>query len=297
MGLKSIVATIFLFLSCRIAFTQTTIFYGDDPVGCAPHTVQFTFDDPANIDTDTITTVSWSFGNGQTSNQINPPLVTYNNPGTYTVSVIINGYSTTPFVKTDYISVGRKVIATFEIGETDTLLTYELLPQSNITDASATYFYRWHVSSADSIYPTVTKIVNTGNIDNREKIVEFSDAGNFLISLVITDTYGCKDSIAQQLLVTVPDTALRIQNVFAPNSPTMPYFVIDPGNPSITLLFEVFTRTGILVYKTESQTVYWDGKNFSGQDLNTGVYFYSLKAVKGDPTGYYTKQGFFHLYR
>jgi len=62
-----------------------------NPVGCAPLTVSFTNNNPAQ------TAYSWDFGNGLQSNQENPPSQIYSVPGTYVVTQTV-----TPNVSPDY---------------------------------------------------------------------------------------------------------------------------------------------------------------------------------------------------
>jgi len=59
----------------------------------------------------------------------------------------------------------------------------------------------------------------------------------------------------------------------------------------------IFTRAGILVYKSEGTRPTWDGKAASGQELSEGIYFYTIEALIEDPNKLYKKSGFFYLYR
>jgi len=75
-------------------------FVGDPTSGTAPLTVQFTDQSSGNP-----TSWSWDFGDGGTSTEQNPSH-TYNDPGTYTVSLTVtNAYGSDTETKTDYITV------------------------------------------------------------------------------------------------------------------------------------------------------------------------------------------------
>src|SRR6185436_18239309 len=72
----------------------------DNSSGCAPFRVQFT-----DQSTGDPTSWSWDFGNGQLSTFKNP-LITYSQPGTYTVRLIVkNASGIDDEIKTDYITV------------------------------------------------------------------------------------------------------------------------------------------------------------------------------------------------
>jgi gliding motility-associated-like protein len=57
----------------------------------------------------------------------------------------------------------------------------------------------------------------------------------------------------------------------------------------------IFSRSGIQVYRSESPTIIWDGRNQSGQKLPPDIYFFTIKAV--DDTRRPEQSGFVHLYR
>ncbi|MES2766409.1 MAG: PKD domain-containing protein [Bacteroidota bacterium] len=74
-------------------------FSGTPVSGCSPLTVQFT-DGSGGA-----TSWSWTFGNGATSTQQNPT-VTYQNPGTYSVTLVVTNTSgSNMLTKTNYITV------------------------------------------------------------------------------------------------------------------------------------------------------------------------------------------------
>ncbi|HEX2394967.1 MAG TPA: gliding motility-associated C-terminal domain-containing protein, partial [Bacteroidales bacterium] len=65
----------------------------------------------------------------------------------------------------------------------------------------------------------------------------------------------------------------------------------------IPLRIRIFSRTGILVYESEGPVITWNGETASGDKLKTGIYYYTLEAISGDPHKWYTKTGFIHMYR
>ena len=59
--------------------------------------------------------------------------------------------------------------------------------------------------------------------------------------------------------------------------------------------FWVYNRYGGLVYKTESKSIVWNGKSSSGEDLNSGVYYYVIESDATDK--HHNTAGVIHIFR
>ena len=109
---------------------------------------------------------------------------------------------------------------------------------------------------------------------------------------MLKDRVGNVDlAIAQ---VTVEDI-LDCPNVFTPNDDNLNDYWIVSSNGITVYNLQIFSRTGLLVYKAEAPLLIWDGRNLSGQELLPGTYFYIIKPAEGDGT--FEKKGFVALYR
>ena len=86
-----------------------------DNFGCGSVNVYFSL---SNIDTDTLTSIFWDFGNRQTSTLIGPDTVRYSNPGYYNVSVLINNDTAHTVVERNLIHVQLFSRATFSYVDT-----------------------------------------------------------------------------------------------------------------------------------------------------------------------------------
>ena len=105
-------------------------------------------------------------------------------------------------------------------------------------------------------------------------------------------TYGCSDSSHQMILV-IPEVS--IQNVFTPNGDGInEYFIIKTGS-TVHLQIKIYSRSGLLVYEGEGTEIVWDGKSPSGVELESGIYYYVLNSLSGDPEGKYNTTGFVYL--
>lgn len=86
----------------------------------------------------------------------------------------------------------------------------------------------------------------------------------------------------------------ELPNVFTPNGDgDNDYLEIKPTD-SAWLKFRVFSRSGMMVHEQEGSIIQWDGKNYYGQDVPDGIYYYVLKDLEGN---YNPTKGFFYIYR
>lgn len=306
MRFKSLFLTVVSLAFCGILSAQID-FYADDTVDCNPAFIKFSLDH-TTVDTNTLTSVDWNFGNGQTVTSFNPPTVFYSSPGSYTVSIVIDGNTGSPITKTNYIVIHETVSADFEFEITTPPYQYRFSPLGTITEPAVNNFFRWsYYNDQSDMIRNITYIVNSTDQANARDNFEFPDTGYYTVALNIRSPFGCSDSVSQLIHVqevadttdpndtTGADSTFVVGNVFAPESEG--YFIIDPEDDAVVLSFQLFSRTGVIVYKAESPVIYWDGKTNSGRDLETGVYFYVLEALRGDPDKYYSVRGFIHLFR
>lgn len=276
---------------CSIIVAQD--FSADQVSGCSDHVVIFTLDDPSSA-----TTVAWDFGNGTSSDLINPAAVSYTSSGTYTVTAVVDGATTVS--KVDYITVYETLSAEFRIDSVSPY-SYSLVPTSTIDVVDNIYSFRWEITGTD-----VSEIQNsfayTGNSEDGIYTMEFPDTGSYTVKLTTNNlTSTCLDSTEQDFDVVLSGDTIAdkyvARNYFSPNSVGDDYYIIDPVDPSIVLSFDVYSRTGVPVFSMESPVIYWDGRKNNGVELSTGVYFFILKATQGDTDGFYSTKGFIHLFK
>jgi len=272
-----------------------TDFTASETMGCTPFAVRFILD-PSTVDTDTITNVEWYFGIGNVADTVANATDTvefeYNEEGNYTVTMVINGYSSDAIIKTDYITVHRTVNATFRVEEYAPNHNFRFIPLDPITDTFATYFYNWRYNELTGTDIRINDYVVT--IDNQHIAIDSVtlDTGIYEVTLWIDDVYGCFSRSAQ--IIEVYDDVV-LPNVFVAGLGG--YYTIDPQNLNIVLRFQVFNRYGLLVYEQEAPVIHWDGNTNSGKELIIGVYYFVLEAIEGDSTDRYNQNGFIHLYR
>ncbi len=246
--------------------------------GCDSLKVKFSF----TGDTDTITSVEWDFGNGETGNSLNPDTVSYIQPGQYTVQFTINGITSDPVVINDFITVRRSIRAFFDVNNLEGEYNYSFTHIDQPFDTNATYEFLWWFSDGET------------RSGQREVIRTFPDTGIYSVSLTINDSYGCTDKRSQQVFVF---DEIRMPNVFTPNEDGHnDYFIIRPVSDDIILSINIYNRNGILVWSMEAPVIMWDGRTDNGVPLSSGVYYYVLEATEGDNQGLYNKSGIIHLF-
>ncbi len=253
-------------------------FTADNTEGCTPMKVKYTFASTALIDT--IDTFYWDFGNGETSTLEFPDTVIYSTPGTYTPALVFNGRADLMIVKTNLIDVHHTVPANFSYYDSVTYNVY-VFEHTEPLEGGVTYTFTWDIET----FPLKT---------GRRQVVQFPDADTFKVILTVTDNLGCTSTSEQDVYVF---EEISVQNVFTPNDDGYNDYFMVSSNGGFPISLRIFTRAGILVYEAEGTTLTWDGRTASGMELNPGIYFYSIKALEGDPNKRYSKAGVLYLYR
>ncbi len=160
--------------------------------GCSPLTTQFTSqiqNDPEII----ITSVLWSFGDGNSSIQRNPSH-TYNNAGIYNVSLSITtnyGECDKTFLVNNYINV-RGVMADFKVSNTAVCNAPATLSITNLTKQDPSYTYSWDFGNG----------TNFNGFD--PKSVTYLTKGNYTITLKVKDPLGCESTHIIQVSIGPP---------------------------------------------------------------------------------------------
>ncbi len=134
-------------------------------------------------------------------------------------------------------------------------------------------------------------------------------ANLFCCFLLLAGVSGQQTDVSQQVLVPAAEQlvmtdsldadstggALAVPIAFSPNGdPYNPYFEVETDGTTV-YEFNVFTRTGTRVYRSESPRIFWDGKSNGGVDLKEGVYYYVIEEIAEDDP--YTRAGFVYLFR
>ena len=269
--MKRLKNILFLTILSGISLYAQIDFTADVTGGCETLDVQFNL-----TTTSGVSSVSWDFGNGQTSSDIVPAVVSYDTVGVYDVTVIINGSET--ITKNDYIGVFPIPVTAFTIN--DTIIPGSFNYQFNALSQpvpfdSVHYRYNWDYGDSQ-IAVTDDTVANH----------HYSEQGDYTVILRISDSYGCQNTTQQNISVT---SVFSVPNIFSPKY--KPYVVSTDGETAFK--FTVFTRYGTVVYKTEGRLIIWDGLNSNGVLVSPGVYYYIIEEIGGAGT---SQTGFVYVW-
>ena len=106
-----------------------------------------------------------------------------------------------------------------------------------------------------------------------------AEGGNYLISLIATNAYGCSDTAFQEIVIT-DELAYYIPNAFTPdgdqfNNVWKPVFsdVNDPQNYRAI----IYNRWGQIIWESYNPQVGWDGTYGSqGIPVQDDIYIYEV---------------------
>jgi gliding motility-associated-like protein len=136
----------------------------------------------------------------------------------------------------------------------------------------------------------------TGDITGNTQSFTKTKTAEMMYTVKLTTTLGsCIDSSTVNIfvrrsqlndtLIVRKDTIGSFPNVFTPNNdgandvfyiPT-PVLSYTDGTKNNQYTFEVYNRGGMLIYKSVSPVIQWDGRTLTGEKAKPGTYFYTVK--------------------
>lgn len=159
--------------------------------------------------------------------------------------------------------VDESVVASFSLS--DTTGEEPLTIQSTNTSTNAT-IYNWSFgngSSSSSQSPTV----------------EYTSNGEYVVSLIASNSFGCSDSMSMTVYVLDPSPII-IPNIFTPNSDEVnDLFRVEHSSVS-QFTGSIYNRWGQKLFENTDQQIFeWDGVSESGKAVPSGTYFFILEAT------------------
>ena len=182
----SCVVVISIILSTK-TYAQPTANFSATPLsGCAPLPVSFT-----DLSNGNPTSWKWILGDGTISYEQNPSVI-YFNPGTYNVKLVVqNASGSDSIVRNQYIMVYAKPTVDFS-----TSSTVGCSPMTvNFTDlsiAGSGTINSWQWDFGDGTFSTLQNPTHT-----------YTSTGNFNISLLIKNNYGCQQALTRTNLINI----------------------------------------------------------------------------------------------
>ncbi len=170
------------------AFTTTTT--------CANITSQFT--NTSSVNTGSILSYSWAFGDGNTSIAINPNH-DYDTGGTYTVRLIVVTDNSCRDTVDQAKTVFPNPVVDFSVNDSDQCVNgNSFIYTNNSTVQSGTNTYEWNFGSSATDTST--------QANPPAKVYAFN--GTYNVKLTATTNFGCKDDTTLQVIVYAKPTPL-----------------------------------------------------------------------------------------
>ena len=181
--------TVALSMICFVALAQPTANFTASPTsGCAPLVVNFT-----DLSTGNPTQWRWDLGNGTFSTLRNPS-VTYFNPGSYTVKLVVqNASGRDSLIRTQYITINA--LPTVNFSASSTAGCFPMTVQfTDLSVAGSGTISSWQWDFGDGTLSTDQNPVHT-----------YSTAGNFNVSLRVTNSNGCTRTLTRANFINMMD--------------------------------------------------------------------------------------------
>lgn len=231
--------------------------------GCEPLTVSFT--DSSQTLPNSVWL--WNFGDGNTSNSLNP-VHTYTQSGLFDVALTVtNAFGCSKdTIKNKIIDVFKKPVPTVEYDPKNPTL-YNPTVQFSDRSPGATI---WSWDFGD----------NTPGSAEQNPIHTYKDTGLYIVKLVVSNLQQCTDSI--EIIVHVQDEySFYIPSAFTPNGNGMNDDLNVYGVGLSHFDVSLFNRWGMLVAKTKDVNPVWDG-SLNGSPAEEGVYVYVIDLIERD---------------
>jgi gliding motility-associated-like protein len=220
------------------------------------------FDDNSTVTGSTLASWEWNFGDGGSSTVQNPTH-TYPAASTYNVQLIVTSAQGCVDSLTQAIVVLPAPTADFTFDPAYANQFQDV----NFTDNSSPVV-AWEWNFGDS----------TGTSTNQNPTYAYNGSGTYTVFLIVTDTNGCKDTAAREVIVFLPP---QVPTGFSPNNTGENNFLFVYGGPFTDLQFNVYNNWGELIFSTTDQAQGWDG-TYKGAPQPIGVYVWTLKATTPD---------------
>ncbi|MFH0894385.1 MAG: choice-of-anchor L domain-containing protein [Bacteroidota bacterium] len=243
--------------SINVEIVPEPSFSADPTSGCKPLVVVFT-NNSQNVSPST--TYSWDFGDGTTSNMPNPTH-TYNNPGTYSVTLVANNGACSksktltnliqvfPFPSAE-IFADPPVVSIFE-----PVINFSYTPLGNVVSQV------WYITDGTLTYDPAFEHT-------------FQDTGIFTVTLIVTNQFGCTDSVKTTVWVR-PDFTIYVPNCFTPDQDFLNEIFCAYGTGILDFEMDIYDRWGGQLFHTSDINTGWDG-TVNGHKCKEDVYVYRI---------------------
>jgi len=270
MKILKYILIIILFINGDLVFSQIAKISADTTLGCDSLVV--TFNDLSTITQPDSTLWEWIFGDGtapyyeQSSNYSKTLRHAYKTAGSYFASLILENINSRGLVYSDTITiiVSQTPSAFFQCFDTNIDSIKNLVAPAQ--NGNGPYVNKWIINSIDTMYGTELKWKFKNN-----------SVDTVLLRVNEVNPPGCSNELSKKISIE----NLVVPNVFTPDGDGINDLFLVQTNGTTVYALNIYSRNGVLVYKSVSPTVVWDGMLQSGIKASSGTYFYTIESVDG----------------
>ncbi|MGV3631066.1 MAG: PKD domain-containing protein [Bacteroidota bacterium] len=239
---------------------------------------------------DVLTSLVW-FGDGDSllTMGLNPFAHLYDAEGVYNVSIMtasVNGCIYNNFYS-NFARVHHVPDANF-MASPDILTTFE--PSAdliNISSQDAIYF-KWYMPGS---------LTDTSSAEGPHVQYPLSVPGEYPVKLVVTNYYGCSDSIVK--IIKVEDVlTIYVPNTFTPNGDEFnnTWMIALNGIDIYNFKLTVFNRWGQLIFESHDPSIGWDG-TYNNQLVQSGLYQWRMEGIESLTDTPFERFGYVNIFR
>lgn len=200
-------------------------FTASDTFNCSPTDITFT-DQSSNTN---VSGWQWTFGDGGTASGSPTPTHQYTSDGFFDVQLIATDDRgcIDSLTKTAYIQLRRPeaYIYAMDPGGCNPVTITLFADSSQLLSDTTLVSYAWILETDQGLQPPVTTTVDTFN-------QTYPVFGNYDVSLIVTDVFGCMDTVTRQDYIQIEETTV-------PN-PVLLEYVTVLDKESVELVWEPF---------------------------------------------------------
>ncbi|MHB8401283.1 MAG: PKD domain-containing protein, partial [Bacteroidia bacterium] len=243
-------------------------FTADKQTGCYPLCVQFT----STTQVTSPITYFWNLGGGHSSTAANP-YQCYTKAGTYSINVTAlsdKGCLSHDTIN-NMITVYPHPVANFYYSPNPVNILEPTVQFNSTSSAPGSVISNLYWQTFGDGSDSSSILYNPAHT--------YQDTGNYGVQLIVTNGFGCKDSLLQYVHI-LPFFTLYIPNAFTPNDDGFNDMFYAIGEYVSTFDMKIFDRWGNLVYHTTNINADygWNGSK-AGAAAKEDVYVYLINAT------------------
>ncbi len=209
-------------------------------------------------------TYNWTFGNGNTSNLVDPPSQNYTQLGTFTVALTATDAVGCSATTTRQVTIGKPAV---DFSLPDTVC---LGDPFQITNLSAPGNYNW--TFGPSAIPLSSTQLNP--------VVAYTASGNQNVTLTVTTGANCSNSATKTVFVDQANALFTVSPTYSCTDPTV--FNFNASSPVATAWLWQFSNGD--TSKVKNPTYVWTSPDTSGY-TQLGLWLDTVVLIVTNPSG------------